>query len=65
MPDSDKTECNITYHHNFSIHDGKHIYYNTKIPDIIQVSEHQFVEHKVIELWITSMDVCYQLRLAI
>ena len=59
ITDFRKTECNINYHHNFYICDGKRIYYDMSIPDIIQVGEHQFVKCKVIELWITSMVVSW------
>src|SRR6267378_2547633 len=49
-----KTECKTNYHHNFRVSAGQRIYYTT-ILDIIQVGEHQFVETKVINLWITMM----------
>jgi hypothetical protein len=50
-------ECNINYHHNFRVEGGRRIYYDADIFDIIQIGEHQFVERKVIELWITLMVV--------
>ncbi|KAF8886257.1 hypothetical protein CPB84DRAFT_1685162 [Gymnopilus junonius] len=47
-------KCRMNYHYNFYVQGGRRVYYDdTKIPDIIQVGEHQFVERKVIELWIT------------
>ena len=46
--------CNTNYHHNFSVKDGLHTYYDG-IPGTIQVGEHQFVERRVIELWISMM----------
>ena len=52
-------ECNINYHHNFRVEGGRRIYYDADIPDVIQVGEHQFVEHKVIQLWITLMVVSW------
>ncbi|KAF8968974.1 hypothetical protein BDZ97DRAFT_1654410 [Flammula alnicola] len=52
-------KCNVNYHHNFYIHQGRRIYYGTGIPDVIQVGEHQFVERKVIELWTTLMVVSW------
>src|SRR5882762_1867891 len=57
-------ECKITYHHNFSVsehEDGvyQRSYYDQDIPDIIQASEHRFVERKVINLWVTLMLVSW------
>ena len=50
------TECKTNYHHNFRVFAGQRTYYTTTtIPDIIQVGEHQFVETKVINLWINMM----------
>lgn len=34
-------------------------YYDHSIPDIIQVSEHKFIERKVIDLWINLMMVSW------
>jgi len=57
-------ECKITYHHNFLVsehEDGvyQRSYYDQDIPDIIQASEHRFVERKVINLWVTLMLVSW------
>ncbi len=51
--------CKVNYHHNFCIQENKRIYYDNTIPDVIQVGEHQFVERRVIELWINSMVVSW------
>ena len=48
------TECDINYHHNFRVFNGQHIYYDS-LPDIIQVGEHQFIEWKLIDIWISMM----------
>ena len=48
------TECDVNYHHNFRVFKGQRIYHDT-LPDIIQVGEHQFVERKLIDLWISMM----------
>jgi hypothetical protein len=48
------TECDINYHHNFRVFNGERIYYDN-LPDIIQVGEHQFVERKLIDVWISMM----------
>ncbi|KAF8911997.1 hypothetical protein CPB84DRAFT_1841711 [Gymnopilus junonius] len=54
------TERRMNYHYNFYVQGGRRVYYDdTKIPDIIQVGEHQFIERKVIELWITLMVVSW------
>ena len=50
--------CGINYHHNFQISNGEHIYYGG-VPDILQVGEHQFVEKKVVEMWMLLMDTWY------
>ena len=41
--------CKVNYHHNFRVHEGQQIYYD-KIPDLVQISEHQFAERKLINL---------------
>jgi hypothetical protein len=51
-------DCNINYHHNFYVEGGERVYYDT-IPEIIQVGEHQFVERKVINMFITLMLVSW------
>ncbi|KAF8890918.1 hypothetical protein BD779DRAFT_1610685 [Infundibulicybe gibba] len=45
--------CNVNYHHDYRVVKNRRIYYDG-IPDILQVGEHQFVERRLIELWITS-----------
>ncbi|KAF8445913.1 hypothetical protein L210DRAFT_3392409 [Boletus edulis BED1] len=47
--------CEINYHYNFKVFKGERTYYGG-IPDIIQVSEHQFLERQVIEMWMSLMD---------
>ncbi|KAF8436849.1 hypothetical protein L210DRAFT_869872, partial [Boletus edulis BED1] len=49
--------CEINYHHNFKVFKGERTYYGG-IPDTIQISEHQFVERQVIEMWLSLMDQC-------
>jgi hypothetical protein len=50
--------CHINYHHNFSVESGQRIYYDG-IPEIIQAGEHQFVERRVVVLWVTLMLVSW------
>ncbi|THV06144.1 hypothetical protein K435DRAFT_816015 [Dendrothele bispora CBS 962.96] len=46
--------CNTTYHNNFSVNDGTRTYYE-HVPRYIQAGEHQFVEDKLVDSWITMM----------
>jgi hypothetical protein len=50
--------CKINYHHNFYMQSGIQHYYSG-IVDILQVAEHQFVERKLVNLWITLMVVSW------
>ena len=54
----DYVACEINYHHNFKVFKGECTYYGG-VPDIIQISEHQFVEQPVIEMWLALMDQWY------
>jgi len=53
--------CSINYHHNYHVENNWRIYYHG-VPEIIQVSKHQFVEQKVIELWTTLMLVSWYIN---
>jgi len=46
--------CNTNYHNNFSVHNGVRTYYSGT-PKYILIGEHQYVEDKVIKLWIGQM----------
>ncbi|KAL0954922.1 hypothetical protein HGRIS_003855, partial [Hohenbuehelia grisea] len=48
------TACHSNCHHNFSVHNDVRTYY-AGVPEYVQVGDHQFVEAKLVELWITSM----------
>jgi hypothetical protein len=48
-------ECKVNYHHNFYVPHGGQRHYFSTTPDVIQVGDHQFVETKVINLWIGMM----------
>ena len=50
--------CKVNYHHDFKVYKGEHIYYEG-IPDIIQAGEHQFIERKVVKMWLALMDSGY------
>ena len=52
------SECRTNYYHNFRVKAAVRIYYDG-IPDIIQVGEHQFIEGKLIRLWIMMMLVSW------
>jgi CxC5 like cysteine cluster associated with KDZ transposases/CxC6 like cysteine cluster associated with KDZ transposases len=51
-------DCKTSYHHNFYIKGGYQHYY-TEQPPVIEVSEHQYIEHKVIDLWIDAMVISH------
>ncbi|KAF8231039.1 hypothetical protein L208DRAFT_1279247, partial [Tricholoma matsutake] len=51
-------ECKTSYHHNYYIKQD-FWYYCTQQPAIIEVSEHQFVDRKVIDLWIDVMVISH------
>ncbi|KAF8232273.1 hypothetical protein L208DRAFT_1192433, partial [Tricholoma matsutake] len=54
--------CHTNYHHNFHVNNGIHTYYDGSIPDVIQVSEHQFTETRLIQLWITLMLISWKVQ---
>jgi len=56
LPDS--IACQTDYHNNFIVHDGERRYHQN-IPHYVQVGEHQFVEHTVIQMWINNMLVAW------
>jgi hypothetical protein len=59
MTDSnDYVACGINYHHNVKVFKGERTYYGG-VPNIIQISEHQFVERPMIEMWLALMDQWY------
>ncbi|KAF8056266.1 hypothetical protein FPV67DRAFT_650208 [Lyophyllum atratum] len=47
--------CHVNYHHNYRVEKGQRIYYDGPVPEIIQVGEHQFMERKMVQMWITMM----------
>lgn len=47
-------ECHTNYHHNYAVQDGYRQYYH-QIPQNVQVGEHQFIESRLIRLWISNM----------
>ncbi|KAF8168760.1 hypothetical protein BJ912DRAFT_1025727 [Pholiota molesta] len=47
-------KCNTNYHNNFSVCQGTRTYYSG-IPLFVQVGNHQYIERKIIELWISQM----------
>jgi hypothetical protein len=47
-------DCSTNYHHNFSVSTDFRTYYDG-VPDLIQVGEHQFVEKRVVNLFIGMM----------
>ncbi|KAJ7601708.1 hypothetical protein DFH06DRAFT_1276631 [Mycena polygramma] len=47
-------DCKTNYQHEFSVNQGVRTYYGG-IPKYIQVEEHQFVERKLVGMWISLM----------
>ncbi|KAJ6463105.1 hypothetical protein DFH09DRAFT_1492323 [Mycena vulgaris] len=47
-------DYNTNYHHNFSVQAGMRAYYGDK-PKFIQIGEHQFVERKLVGMWVSMM----------
>jgi len=46
--------CRYSYRNNYAIQNGIRHYYGG-VPDYIQVGEHQFVEKKLVSLWVNMM----------
>ncbi|KAF7316637.1 hypothetical protein HMN09_00396300 [Mycena chlorophos] len=44
--------CNTNFHHNYAVNGGTRTYYPT-LPTYVQVGEHQFIERKLVGLWIS------------
>ncbi|KAF8075908.1 hypothetical protein FPV67DRAFT_1649010 [Lyophyllum atratum] len=47
-------ECRTNYQHNYSVQNGTRTYY-PDTPRYVQVGDHQFVEERVIKMWVTMM----------
>ncbi|KAF8064136.1 hypothetical protein FPV67DRAFT_1671883 [Lyophyllum atratum] len=52
-------KCKVNYHNNFKVKSRDRIYYDT-IPDILQMSEHHFVETRVAEIWLVDMNIAWK-----
>jgi len=50
--------CCSTYHNNFVVQAGERTYYGG-VPQYLQIGEHQFVEDRVVRLWINQMLVAW------
>ena len=53
-----RVDCSTNYHHNFSVSADFHTYYGG-VPDLIQVGEHQFIEKRVVNLFIGMMLIAW------
>ena len=49
-----KPGCKTSYYHNYSVHNRERHYYQG-VPEFLEVGDHQFVERRLVELWITLM----------
>lgn len=45
--------CKTTYHLNYKVVGNERIYYDyvSGLPNVLQVSDHYFVDHKLADLW--------------
>lgn len=61
------SECHVNYHHNYTVSGSSNTPYTRTyydgIPNFVQVGEHQFVERKVIDLWISLMLISWYVNL--
>jgi hypothetical protein len=46
--------CNTSYHANYSVTGGVRNYY-AGVPEVVQVGEHQYIERKVVEMFVNLM----------
>ena len=53
------TDCNMGYHHNYSVCRNVRSYYPGDLPAIIEVANHHLVEQKVIRMWNTDMNIAW------
>jgi len=51
-------DCCSNYHNNFVVQNGQRLYYSG-IPEYIQVGEHQFVEQRIVKMWVNMMLVAW------
>jgi hypothetical protein len=51
-------DCNTDYHLDFFVKNDTRFYYDG-LPDILQVADHQFIEHGLIDMWRTSINVAW------
>ena len=51
--------CGTAYYHNYQVKNGLWHYYDGNIPAVVQVGEHQFVEHRVIKMWCTDTNISW------
>jgi hypothetical protein len=58
VPSQSHAGCHVNYHHDYRVENGQRVYYET-IPDVLQVGEHQFVERRLIDMWINLMLVAW------
>jgi hypothetical protein len=52
------TGCKINYYHNYYVKGGCRYYYTDSL-HVIEAGEHQFVERKVVNIWIDAMVVSH------
>ncbi|PPQ83677.1 hypothetical protein CVT26_006236 [Gymnopilus dilepis] len=57
-------KCNTQYHNNYSVNGKVRTYYHG-IPDYLQVSEHHFVEQRLVRLWVSMLLLGWFVELSI
>ena len=57
-------ECHTNYHNNFYVRSGMRFYYDS-IPTVVQMSEHHFVETRVVWIWEMDMNVAWYANIVI
>ncbi|KIJ90694.1 hypothetical protein K443DRAFT_62243, partial [Laccaria amethystina LaAM-08-1] len=51
-------DCNTDYHLNFYVKNERRFFYDNP-PDILQIADHQFIEHRLIDMWRTSTNIAW------
>ncbi|KAF8186294.1 hypothetical protein BJ912DRAFT_1022838 [Pholiota molesta] len=49
--------CQTSYHNNYRVHAGKRYYYSEGMPDVLEVSDHHFIETRVAVMWCTDTNI--------
>lgn len=50
--------CRTSYHNNYTVTNGIRHYY-AAVPDIIEVTDHRYIETRVVHMWRVDMNVAW------